>query len=182
MQLTNTSGQPGQNTPAIRIRGISSINAGNAPLVVVDGAPYSGDINNISTQDIESMTVLKDAASNALYGARGANGVVLITTKKGRTNGGAVVTVDMKWGVNTRATRDYNTINDPAAYYEQYYKALYNMAVDYGDTPADANAGPMTASCRSAGPTVTRAIRTSTVISTTIPWVIMCIHCPATRI
>lgn len=86
------------------------------------------------------MTVLKDAASNALYGARGANGVILITTKKGRTNGGAVVTVDMKWGVNTRATRDYNTINDPAAYYEQYYKALYNMAVDYGDTPADANA------------------------------------------
>lgn len=140
VQLTNASGQPGQNTPAIRIRGISSINAGNAPLVVVDGAPYSGDINNISTQDIESMTVLKDAASNALYGARGANGVILITTKKGRTNGGAVVTVDMKWGVNTRATRDYNTINDPAAYYEQYYKALYNMALDYGDTPSDANA------------------------------------------
>ncbi len=82
VQMSNASGQPGTTTPTIRVRGISSINADNAPLIVLDGVPYDGDLNNISTQDIESMTVLKDAASNALYGARGANGVIIITTKK----------------------------------------------------------------------------------------------------
>ena len=123
VQLTNTSGQPGASSPTIRVRGISSINAGNAPLVILDGAPYEGDLNNINTQDIESMTVLKDAASNALYGARGANGVIMITTKKGQS-GSARVTFDAKWGSNSRATQDYNYIKDPAQYYEVYYGAL----------------------------------------------------------
>lgn len=81
VQLTNTSGQPGES-PTIRIRGFSSLNAGNDPLWIVDGMPYSGDLNNLNPSDIESMTVLKDAASNSLYGARGANGVVMITTKR----------------------------------------------------------------------------------------------------
>ncbi|MBR3766518.1 MAG: TonB-dependent receptor plug domain-containing protein, partial [Muribaculaceae bacterium] len=93
VQLNNATGQPGSNNPTILIRGISSIPAGSQPLYIVDGAPYDGDINNISTQDIESMTVLKDAASNALYGARGANGVIVITTKKGK-QGDAKVTLD----------------------------------------------------------------------------------------
>ena len=78
VQLTNASGQPGTQQPSIRIRGISSINAGNAPLIILDGVPFDGDMNNINAQDIESMTVLKDAASNALYGARGANGDVVV--------------------------------------------------------------------------------------------------------
>jgi len=128
VQLNNASGQPGQSDPSIFIRGISSLNAGNAPLIVVDGVPYSGDMNNISTQDIESMTILKDAASNALYGARGANGVIMITTKKGGNNGEAQVTIDAKWGANMRATQDYDLVKDPAAYYEMYYKALYNYS------------------------------------------------------
>ncbi len=131
VQLTNASGQPGSTTPTIRIRGISSINAGNAPLVILDGAPYEGDLNNISSQDIESMTVLKDAASNALYGARGANGVIMITTKKGRS-GEAKVTLDAKWGLNTRATQDYNTISNPAQYYEMYYGALKSYYMSTG--------------------------------------------------
>ena len=67
VQLNTSSGQPGATTPSIRVRGISSINAGSDPLIILDGAPYDGDLNNISSQDIESMTVLKDAASNALY-------------------------------------------------------------------------------------------------------------------
>ena len=138
VQLNNASGQPGVSTPTIRIRGISSINAGNAPLYIVDGAPYDGDLNNISSQDIESMTVLKDAASNALYGARGANGVIVITTKKGK-QGDAKVTLDAKWGVNTRASRDYNTISDPAQYYEMYYNALKNYYVDGGSTEGEAH-------------------------------------------
>ena len=124
VQLVSANGAPGSN-PTIRIRGISSINAGNSPLVIVDGTPYDGDLNNISPSDIESMTVLKDAASNALYGARGANGVIMITTKNAR-KGKAVVSFDAKIGGNTNALRKHNVITDPRAYYEQHYKALYN--------------------------------------------------------
>ncbi len=131
VQLNNASGQPGSNSPSIRIRGISSINAENDPLVILDGVPYDGDLNNLSSQDIESMTVLKDAASNALYGARGANGVIMITTKKGST-GQAKVTVDAKWGANSRATRDYDMITDPGQYYEMYYGALNSYALYRG--------------------------------------------------
>lgn len=81
VQITQSSGQPGTSA-SIRIRGIGSMSASNSPLYVVDGVPYDGEISAINPQDIESMTVLKDAAANAIYGARGANGVVLITTKK----------------------------------------------------------------------------------------------------
>ena len=124
VQIANTSGQPGES-PSIRIRGFSSLNAGNDPLWIVDGMPYSGDLNNLNPSDIESMTVLKDAASNALYGARGANGVVMVTTKKARSRE-AVVTVDAKWGVNSRAVKDYEYITNPAQFYETHYGALKN--------------------------------------------------------
>ena len=123
VQLNNVTGAPGSN-PTIFIRGISSINAGNNPLIVLDGTPFSGDLNTISTSDIESMTVLKDAASNALYGARGANGVILITTKKGK--GEAKVTFDAKWGQNSRALQDYDVIKNPGQYYEAYATAIRN--------------------------------------------------------
>ena len=73
------------SSPTIQIRGISSLNAGNGPLIVVDGLPYSGYYSDINPADVESISVLKDAASNSLYGARGANGVILITTKNGQT-------------------------------------------------------------------------------------------------
>ena len=138
VQLNNSSGQPGATTPTIRIRGISSINAGNDPLIILDGVPYDGDLNNISSQDIESMTVLKDAASSALYGARGANGVIIITTKKG-TAGKAKITVDAKWGGNSRALPNYEYVNSPAKYYEMWYSALKNYFVNaqgYSDMQA----------------------------------------------
>ncbi len=124
VQLISSNGAPGSSA-TIRVRGISSVNAGKDPLIVVDGVPYDGDMNNIAPSDIESMTVLKDAASNALYGARGANGVIMITTKKGRP-GQAMVTLDAKVGVNTRALQEYETISDPRGFYEQHYKSLYN--------------------------------------------------------
>jgi len=124
VQMANNSGDP-NSTPAIRIRGFSSINAGNDPLIIVDGAPYDGGWNNLNPNDVESVTVLKDAASNALYGARGANGVIMITTKKGQA-GKATITFDLKWGANSRLNRDYNTITEPGLYYEMHYKALYN--------------------------------------------------------
>lgn len=139
VQLNNASGQPGATAPTIRIRGISSINAGNDPLVILDGVPYDGDMNNLSSQDIESMTVLKDAASNALYGARGANGVIIITTKKGNS-GKATVTVDAKWGSNSKGVQDYNVIKNPAQYYEVYYSSLKNYFVNaMGMTDANAH-------------------------------------------
>ena len=140
VQLFNASGQPGESSPTIRIRGISSINASNAPLIVLDGAVYTGDIGNINPADIESMSVLKDAASNALYGARAANGVIMITTKKAQMGTPAKITVDAKWGSNHRATRRYKTINNPALYYEMYYKSLKNQALKAGMSEADAHA------------------------------------------
>lgn len=139
VQLTSSNGAPG-STSTIRVRGISSISAGNGPLYIVDGAPYGGDISNINQADVESMTVLKDAASNALYGARGANGVIIITTKNAK-KGEAVVTVDVKSGINTRALKDYNVIRDPRMYYELQYAALANYyRTEFGMTDAEANA------------------------------------------
>ena len=131
VQINSATGQPGVADFKIRIRGISSINADSKPLIIVDGAPFDGDMNSINPQDIASMTVLKDAASAALYGARGANGVVIITTKNGK-EGTASITVDAKWGSNSRATRDYDYVRDPAKYYETWHKGLYNYAMSKG--------------------------------------------------
>ena len=86
IQVNNSYGEPGSDKTSIRIRGFGSINGSNEPLIVVDGSPYSGNLNDINPQDIESMSVLKDASSAALYGNKAANGVVLITTKKGKSN------------------------------------------------------------------------------------------------
>lgn len=138
LQMTSGSGSP-TATPSIAIRGFGSINAGTSPLIIVDGAPYDGGWNNLNPSDVESITVLKDAASNALYGARGANGVIMITTKKGKSEN-AVVTLDAKWGVNSRAAQDYDKITDPGQYYEMYYQALYNYNVrDNGLSAYDAH-------------------------------------------
>ncbi|WP_278365279.1 SusC/RagA family TonB-linked outer membrane protein [Phocaeicola barnesiae] len=136
VQTTSNTGQPGKDAE-VRIRGIGSISASNKPLYVVDGVPYDGEISAISTSDIESMTVLKDAASNALYGARGANGVILITTKRGKT-GDARVTFDAKWGVNKRGVPSYETVTDPGKFYEMAYSAIYN-----GDLKGYATAGDL---------------------------------------
>ena len=136
--INSATGAPGQESFSIRIRGFSSINAGNDPLIIVDGAPYNGDINNLNQNDIASMTVLKDAASAALYGARGANGVVIITTKNGR-EGTSSITVDAKWGANTRGVEFYNTVESPAAYYEAYYQSLKNYRTGLGDDATTAH-------------------------------------------
>lgn len=126
LQMTSGSGQPGGGSPTLIIRGIGSLNAGTDPLIIVDGMPYEGGWNNINPSDVESVSVLKDAASNALYGARGANGVIIITTKQAKA-GEAIVTATAKWGANTRGTIDYDYIKDPGEYYEAHYKALYNQ-------------------------------------------------------
>ena len=131
LQMRGSSGQPGASQGSINIRGIASMYAATDPLIIVDGAPYSASLSNIPTDDIESVTVLKDAASAALYGARGAAGVIIVTTKKGANKEGKI-NVDMKWGVNSRAVPEYDVITDPGQYYEAVYSEFYNKYY-YGD-------------------------------------------------
>lgn len=130
VMTTSYNGQPGTSA-SVLIRGVGSINTSTTPLYVVDGLPYDGDIAAIANSDIESLTVLKDAASTALYGARGANGVILVTTKKGK-EGNAKITVDARWGGNSRALSQYDVITSEAQYLETYYGALYNTSI-YND-------------------------------------------------
>ncbi len=137
IQVASSTGQPGTSA-SIRIRGVGSMSASSAPLYVVDGIPYGEDISAISPQDIESVTVLKDAASSALYGARGANGVILITTKKGK-KGKLEVNFDVKVGVNQRAIPEYDIMTDPAMYYEKYYEGIYNNQFVGDVTASEAN-------------------------------------------
>ena len=125
LQLRGGSGAPGASQGSINIRGIASLYATTDPLIIVDGAPYSASLSNIPQEDIETITVLKDAASAALYGARGAAGVILVTTKTGQ-NKKAQINVDVRLGTNSRAIQDYETINDPGQYYEAVYGQYYN--------------------------------------------------------
>ena len=138
VQTISSNGEPGASA-SIRIRGIGSMNASNAPLYVVDGMPYEGSISALNPQDIESMTVLKDAASNALYGARGANGVILITTKKGQAGTKAKIDADAKWGTNRRAIPNYDVLTSANEYYETVYTAIDN-ALGGGADPAKVGA------------------------------------------
>src|SRR5690554_2770888 len=127
VQILSDNGQPGTSA-TVRIRGVGSINADMDPLYVVDGVPFDGDLSSINASDIESMTVLKDAASTALYGARGANGIIMVTTKKG-SSGKANVTFDMKVGVNSRSVKNYEVMTSPKNYMENVYQAIYNAGI-----------------------------------------------------
>lgn len=138
LQLKGASGAPGSSAGSINIRGIASMYAGTDPLIIVDGAPYTASLSNIPQNDIESITVLKDAASAALYGARGAAGVILVTTKKSKSKD-AIVTFDAKFGVSSRAIQEYDKITEPGEYYEAYYSQLYNYFTFHGYAPAEAN-------------------------------------------
>ena len=138
LQMRGGSGAPGAGSGSISIRGISSMYANTDPLVIVDGAPYTASLSNIPQSDIESVSVLKDAASAALYGARGASGVIIITTKKGQSRD-AVINFDARVGFNSRAIQDAATITDPAEYYEAYYAQLFNYYTANGSDLAKAN-------------------------------------------
>ena len=128
VQVTSGGGQPGEGA-SIMVRGAGSVNASSSPLYVVDGVPYDGAISAINPADIETMTVLKDASAGALYGARGANGVIVITTKKGskdRVN----VSYKGNFGVASRALKRYDLVG-MSDYVELTYEALRNSA-QYG--------------------------------------------------
>ena len=137
LQVTSASGQPG-SSPNIQIRGYGSINAYSTPLYVVDGAPFDGSLSSINPSDIESMTVLKDASAAALYGARGANGVVMITTKKG-VEGRSNIMWRSTFGWSSRATKRYQHV-DQKEYVQLVYEALRNEAIDNGNSWKEAEA------------------------------------------
>lgn len=130
-----SSGQPGDGASII-IRGIGSINANSSPLYVVDGIPYDGSLSAINPSDIESLTVLKDASASALYGSRGANGVVMITTKRG-TEGRTNVNFKAEVGFESRAYRPYKVV-DQKEYVQLAYEALRNANIQDGGMTWDA--------------------------------------------
>ena len=110
VQVDNSTGTPG-SSPSIRIRGFNSFtSAAQSPLYVVDGIVYDGNVSDINPADIESMSVLKDAASCALYGNRGANGVVLINTKRAKSQGKVDVSLQIRQGMYTRALSFYDKL------------------------------------------------------------------------
>lgn len=135
IQMTSGGGQPGEASKVV-IRGFGSINASNNPLYVLDGIPFDGDLSSINPADIESMSVLKDASSAALYGARGANGVIMITTKKGK-EGKPTVNLKASWGVTSRAFPRYNTVN-AKEFMEATFEGYKNYLLDDGETDSDA--------------------------------------------
>lgn len=123
VQVNNTYGEPGTD-PIIRIRGFSSVNGSNAPLYVLDGVAYDGNISDLNPQDIDNISVLKDAASSTLFGNRASNGVILITTKKGKSEGvGIRATINQ--GLYSRGMKDYNRVG-PNDYMEIMWKGFRN--------------------------------------------------------
>ncbi|MEI7831257.1 MAG: SusC/RagA family TonB-linked outer membrane protein, partial [Prolixibacteraceae bacterium] len=127
VQVINTSGQPGSSA-TIRIRGLGSVNGNRAPLYVLDGVPFDGAINSINPNDIESTTILKDATATSIYGSRGANGVILLTTKAGKI-GTSSIEADFKQGINMSQLPRYSTIKSPEEYIGLSWEALYNKGV-----------------------------------------------------
>lgn len=143
VQTTSGSGQPGSGSSVV-IRGFGSIKASQNPLYVVDGIPYDGNINAINPNDIESMTVLKDASAGALYGSRGANGVVMITTKKGK-DGALLVNLKANWGIASRAIPRYETM-DERGYLETIFQSYKNDQIaSNGLSPEAASVAALTA-------------------------------------
>ncbi|MFB6457628.1 SusC/RagA family TonB-linked outer membrane protein [Chitinophaga sp. Hz27] len=125
----SSTGQPGEDM-TIRIRGIGSYNASASPIYVVDGAIFGGTLSNINPNDIESITVLKDASSAAMYGSTAANGVILITTKMGK--GKAKFNFTNVTGFSNRAVKEYKLLNQQQ-FMELTWEALKNDAIAAGD-------------------------------------------------
>lgn len=123
INVVNTGGIPGTN-PTIRIRGIGSINAAAAPLIIVDGAPFNGNLNSIAQEQVASISVLKDASSTALYGSRGSNGVIIVTTKSGKKATPTQISLNSSYGNSTMATPMHSLlgIDDYTRYFWEAYR------------------------------------------------------------
>ena len=124
VRVINSSGQPGTEA-TIRIRGLGSVNGNRAPLYVVDGVPFSGSTNSINPADVATLTVLKDAAATAIYGSRGANGVIVITTRTGKGKQ-SFIEVDGSYSSNRAILPRYEVITSPEEYIGLSWEALFN--------------------------------------------------------
>ena len=139
VQVNNSYGEPGA-TPKIHIRGVGTLVSGaDQPLYIVDGTPFEGNIAELNPSDIESMSVLKDASSAALYGNRAANGVVLITTKKAKFTTKPNITVKMDQGFYRRGIAEYDRLG-PDQWMEASWQAMRNYALSGGIVTNDAAA------------------------------------------
>lgn len=138
VNIISAGGMPGEN-PVIRIRGVGSINGSNDPLIVLDGAPFGGNLNTISSDQIETITVLKDASSTALYGSRASNGVILITTKRGKLNSAPRVTFTTQVGFADNAVKLHDMVGSDD-YVKLNWEALRNTN-QYVNNQAPALAG-----------------------------------------
>jgi len=136
VQVINNSGQPGDDAK-IMIRGIGSMNASSDPLYVVDGVAYDGYLNAINPTDVESMTILKDASATALYGSRAANGVIMITTKKGNAEKGQI-NFRSTWGFSKLAV-DLPDVLTPQQFTQLTWRAMRNGRMDQGYSSDEAN-------------------------------------------
>ncbi|MFV0311756.1 MAG: SusC/RagA family TonB-linked outer membrane protein [Dysgonomonas sp.] len=136
LQSVSSAGQPGSDA-AIFLRGVGSVNASSTPLYVVDGAPFAGSISAINANDIQSISVLKDATASALYGSRGANGVIIISTKQGVSNQKPTVAFSSSIGFTSRAIKDYKTLTTKE-YYELQWEAIRNNQLDQGKSAENA--------------------------------------------
>ena len=132
IQTTASNGQPG-SSPGIRLRGYTSYSANASPLIVVDGVVYDGGLANINPDDVESLSILKDASTSALYGSRGANGVIIITTKKGRKNRNQL-SFKMTHGFSQRGLPEYDRVG-PYEYYPLMWESYRNSLAYSGTTP-----------------------------------------------
>ena len=131
--VAKTSGQPG-SAATVRVRGrTGSINGNSAPLYVVDGVPFNGGLNAINPNDIASTTILKDAAATAIYGNRGANGVILITTKRGSSEK-TRISVSLKSGTNMDYLPRYDVIDSPERFVEIAWESIRNRFTGLGYT------------------------------------------------
>lgn len=137
VQVNSTYGAPGDD-PSIRIRGFGTINGDASPLYVLDGVPFSGNVSDLNPADIESITVLKDAASAALYGNRASNGVILITSKKG-SQGKLNMSIDVRQGTYSRGIPEYSRVN-AKQWMNVAWANMYNQRIEAGKTPDEANA------------------------------------------
>ena len=142
VQFSQNSSQPGAATQ-IRIRGVRPLTASNDPLIVLDGIPFPGSIGDINPNDIQSVDILKDASATAIYGSRGANGVVLVTTKGGKVGQKPQITYDGFVGAKTLFSQ-YPMMNGPEFVELRKAAGLYSNlntgAVQYGlDEAADVN-------------------------------------------
>lgn len=130
INITSGGGQPGSE-PDLHVRGFGSLSAGSAPLIVLDGMIYDGSLNSINPNDVETISLLKDATASSLYGSRGSNGVIMVTSKRGVKGAKPRINFNAETGFVQRMLPPLQTINQ-AQYYTMAYEMMKNFYIENG--------------------------------------------------